>query len=159
LPGLIGKSGARLVQGVICRALSRLFLRVIVSSPCLSWLTRATRILWHPRAKFGGLRDRIPAGAPVTSAETTVRTAPEVVWPEVATANSSWELTVGSSSRGKPTGTKAVSVATRLPSRRFRLVILIGIISTEALRKVYASQPTKPFFDSRILAPGRAALD
>lgn len=47
LPGLIGKSGARLVQGVICRVLSRLFSRVIVSSPCLPWLTLPTHILWH----------------------------------------------------------------------------------------------------------------
>ena len=35
--------------------------------------------------------------------------------PEVATVNSSWELTAGSSSKQKPTVTKAVTVATSCP--------------------------------------------
>jgi len=37
--------------------------------------------------------------------------------PEVATLNSSWELTAGSSSKEKPTVTKAVTVATPLTNK------------------------------------------
>ena len=38
--------------------------------------------------------------------------------PEVATANSSWELAVGSSSKGKPTVTRAMAVGT--PHRQMK---------------------------------------
>jgi hypothetical protein len=50
--------------------------------------------------------------------------------PEVSTANSSWELTVGSSSKEKPTATKALTMATRCPARLARKEVAQGSLSS-----------------------------
>jgi hypothetical protein len=52
--------------------------------------------------------------------------------PEVSTANSSWELTVGSSSKGKPTVTRALTVASRCPARHARKEVAQGSLSSLA---------------------------
>jgi hypothetical protein len=50
----------------------------------------------------------------------------------VATVNSSWELTVGLSSKGKPTVTRALTVASRCPARHARKEVAQGSLCSLA---------------------------
>jgi hypothetical protein len=110
LPGLIGKSGARLVQGVICRVLHRLFPGVVVPHSCLPGHT----VDAFPPASSRQIKSfkRLhPGWSPSPQAlrlqfEHRLRLCD----PELAT-HSSLEFTVGSSSKGKPA--RAVTVVTR----------------------------------------------
>jgi DNA-binding winged helix-turn-helix (wHTH) protein len=77
--------------------------------------------------------------------------------PEVATVNSSWELTVGSTSKEKPTVTKAVTVATPLFEQPFQILRLLlehpgEVVTREEIRKKLWPNDTIVEFEHSISA-------